>query len=186
MNLADVFIFLFVILGFVIVFIAYWLMAAGLFPKHVERSAERFGKSPIKAALLGGIIGVPLVSVGLAIVGKPHPVLKLIGLVIAVVPMLIALFGSAGLALRIGQGLPGARDTDEPWRRVLRGGIVLALAFVLPVVGWFALMPFTFIAGFGMFLLGLLQRKPAAVPALVPPPVPAPAPVYSDISSLQS
>lgn len=178
MNLADVFITLFLILGFVIVFIAYWLMAAGLFPKYVERSAERFGKSPIKAALLGGIIGVPLVILGLTMTGKPHPALKMLGIAIAILPMLIALFGSAGLALRIGQGLPSARDESEPWRRMLRGSVVLALSFVLPVIGWFALMPFAFVGGFGVFLLGLLQRKPAVVPALVPPPVPMPAPAY--------
>src|SRR4051794_29696590 len=124
MNLADVFIVLFVILGFVIVFIAYWLMAAGLFPKYVERSAERFGKSPVKATLLGGIIGVPLVAFGLGMSKAPHPALKILGLSIAILPMLIALFGSAGLALRIGQGLPSARDASEPWRRVLRGSVV--------------------------------------------------------------
>ena len=44
MNLADVFTFLFVILGFVIVFVSYWLMAAGLFPEFVERSAAHFGR----------------------------------------------------------------------------------------------------------------------------------------------
>lgn len=186
MNLADVFIVLFVILGFVIVFIAYWLMAAGLFPKYVERSAERFGKSPIKATLLGSIIGVPLVVLGLAVSKAPNPVLKLIGISIALVPMLIALFGSAGLALRIGQGLPSGRDESEPWRRVLRGSIVLALSFVLPFIGWFAVMPFAFVAGFGVFLLGLLQRKPAVAPALVPPPVPMPAPVYPETASVES
>src|SRR3954453_14162566 len=123
MNLADVFIVLFVILGFVIVFVAYWLMAAGLFPRFVERSAERFGRTPIKAVLLGAIIGVPLVIFGLAISKSPNGAVKILGLTIAIVPMLIALFGSAGLALRIGQGLPSERDTREPWRRMLRGSI---------------------------------------------------------------
>jgi hypothetical protein len=186
MNLADVFIVLFVILGFAIVFVAYWLMAAGLFPRFVERSAERFGKSPIKAVLLGAVIGVPLVVVGLAVSKAPNGALKLLGLTIALVPMLIALFGSAGLALRIGQGLPSARDESEPWRRMLRGSVVLALSFVLPFIGWFALMPFAFVGGFGVFLLRLLERKPAVAPVLAPPPVPAPAPTYADAAPLES
>ena len=53
MNLADVFTFLFVILGFVIVFVSYWLMAAGLFPEFVERSAAQFGRMPVRLPLLG-------------------------------------------------------------------------------------------------------------------------------------
>jgi hypothetical protein len=186
MNLADVFIFLFVILGFVIVFVAYWLMAAGLFPKFVERSAERFGKTPIKAVLLGAIIGAPLVILGIKVSQSPNGLFKLLGLAIALLPLLIALFGSAGLALRIGQGLPSARDEGEPWRRMLRGSVVLALSFVLPFIGWFGLMPFAFLGGFGVFLLRLIERKPVVAPVLVAPPVPAPAPAYSEAAPLES
>ncbi|HEV7401337.1 MAG TPA: hypothetical protein VGO11_00355 [Chthoniobacteraceae bacterium] len=186
MNLADVFIFLFSILGFVIVFVAYWLMAAALFPKFVARSAERFGSVPVKATLLGGVIGVPMVILGLKFSATAPGGLKVLALAVAIVPMLIALFGSAGLALRIGQGLPSARDESEPWRRTLRGSIVLALSFVLPFIGWFALMPFAFLGGFGVFLMGLFAGKPAVAPALVPPPVPMPAPAYPSTAPLES
>src|SRR4051812_37159221 len=116
MNLADVFIFLFSILGFVIVFISYWLMAGALFPKFVERSAERFGTMPIRAALLGAVIAVPMVILGFTVSSKaPSGGLKLLGIIIALIPVLIGLFGSAGLALRIGQGLPSVRDQADPW-----------------------------------------------------------------------
>ena len=48
MNLADVFTFLFVILGFLIVYVGYWLMAFGLFPRLTQRCAERISTAPVK------------------------------------------------------------------------------------------------------------------------------------------
>src|SRR5215213_8409472 len=111
MNLADVFTFLFVILGFVIVFVSYWLMAAGLFPEFVERSAERLARGPVKMGLLGAVTLIPLVVLGFAISGKAgNGPVKLLALSLALLPLLAALFGSAGLALRIGSGLKSGRD----------------------------------------------------------------------------
>jgi hypothetical protein len=71
--------------------------------------------------------------------------------------------GSAGLCDRIGAGLPGDTDARQPWRRVLRGGIVLSFAFVLPVIGWFVLLPWTLVSGVGASL-GSLRRRRATAP----------------------
>ncbi len=161
MNLANVYTFLFVTLGFVIAFVAYWLMSAGLFPRFVEQSAERFGRMPFRATLLGAVVGLPLIIGGLKLSSTgSNGLVKLLALVVALIPLLLALFGSAGLALRIGRGLKSERDEREPWRSVLRGGLVLALSFVLPVIGWFGVLPFVFLGGFGMCLLALVQGRP--------------------------
>jgi hypothetical protein len=166
MNLADVFTFLFVILGFIIVYVAYWLMAAGLFPQLVERCAARIGSGPLKTAFVGAITLVPSVAIGIAISSKaPNAVGKIVGIGVALLAMLAALFGSAGLALKVGRGLKSARDAQEPWRVVMRGGIVLALTFVMPFLGTFVLMPFTFIIGAGAFVLSCLPTR-EATPAL--------------------
>jgi hypothetical protein len=176
MNLADVFTILLVILGFLIVYVSYWLMSAALFPKFAEHCAAQIGRAPIKTALLGAVTFAPLVAIGMGIGSKiPNPAAKLLGFSVALAALLAALFGSAGLALRIGQGLKSARDETEPWRRVLRGGIVLVLTFVLPFLGWFAVMPLTFVVGFGAFLICMFQKKlPASAPVVAtePPPVP--------------
>lgn len=169
MNLADVFTFLFVILGFVIVFVSYWLMAAGLFPAFVERSAGHFGRAPIRMALLGLITLGPLILIGGGLSkAAPNAGLKVVGIAVILLGLLAALFGSAGLALRIGEGLKAARDEADPWRRVLRGGIVLGLTFVLPLIGTFVVMPYAFLAGFGAFLCSLWGRSPAVVLAPLP------------------
>ena len=176
MNLADVFTFLFVILGFIIVYVAYWLMAAGLFPGMVERCAERMGQ-PVKTTLVGALTLVPAVTLGFAISSKaPAAPLKVFGIGIVLLAALAALFGAAGLALRIGRGLKSERDEREPWRVVMRGGIVLALTFVLPFLGTFVLMPFAFIAGAGAFVLTCFRgRQPVPVTEL-PPAIPSTMP----------
>jgi hypothetical protein len=172
MNLADVFTFLFVILGFIIVFVGYWLMASGLFPQLVERCADRYA-TPVKTTLAGAFTFIPAVTLGLLISNKaPGTAIKVIGLGLALLAALVALFGSAGLALRIGRGLKSERDTREPWRAVMRGGIVLGLTFVLPFLGTFVLMPFAFISGAGAFVLSCLRLRQAAPLPAMPEPIP--------------
>lgn len=148
MNLADVFTVTFVILGFLIVFNCYWLIAEALFPQLVGRATARYGERPIQTTLLGALIGVPIFVLGMATAGKGGP-LKLIGFISLTAPALAGLFGSAGLARRIGAGLMSPLDESQPWRRVLRGGIVLSIAFVLPFIGWFVVMPAVLASGVG-------------------------------------
>ncbi len=181
MNLADVFTFLFSILGFLIVFVGYWLMAFGLFPRQTERCSEQISRAPVKTTLLGAVMLIPLITIGFLISSKaPNAVGKILGVGLVLVALLVALFGASGLALRIGQGLKSTRDEQEPWRRVLRGGIVLGLTFVMPFLGTFVLMPFAFIAGFGAIVLARPRRQsapqPAAIPATTVPATPPPFP----------
>jgi hypothetical protein len=177
MNLADVFTFLFVILGFLIVYVGYWLMAFGLFPQQTQRCADQISRAPVKTPVVGAALLVPLVSLGFFISSKaPNAVGKILGIGLVLVVLLVALFGAAGLALRIGEGLKSTRDEHEPWRRVLRGGIVLGLTFVMPFLGTFVLMPFAFLAGFGAMVLGRPRRERVIQTEAIPAaPVTAPS-----------
>jgi hypothetical protein len=67
---------------------------------------------------------------------------------LVMVTVLLALAGTAGLALRIGRGMAAATDGDENWRRVRRGGIVLAITY-----GTIVLLPLTLLAGLGAIVL---------------------------------
>jgi hypothetical protein len=169
MNLADVFTFLFVILGFLIVYVGYWLLAYALFPAQTQRCARQLDRAPVKTTLVGLVTLGPLIALGFLISSKaPNVVGKFVGLGLVFIVLLVALFGSAGLALRVGEGLKAVRDEAEPWRRVLRGGIVLGLTFVLPFIGWVVVMPLTFLAGFGAVILSRPSRSAAPLPATAP------------------
>jgi hypothetical protein len=181
-TMADVLKIVFIIGGFFIAFVGYWLLGAGLLPAVTERCAEQYLQRPVRITLLGLVTFGPLIALGSAIASAPNPVLKIVGVALLLGLLLIALFGSAGLALRIGIGLRSANDEREPWRRVWRGGLVLSLSFILPLIGTFLLMPWAFVSGFGAFILSMRTPRSAAAilpgsntvgVAAPPPPIPA-------------
>lgn len=155
MNLADVFTVLSLILGLMAVFTAFWLLTAGLFPRWTERWAARIGESPVKCIVVGLVVFIPLLVMGFNLSKLlPGPLGKLLGVIVVLSTVLLALAGASGLALRIGQGLRSENDEREPWRRVFRGGVVLALTLATIVM-----LPLVLGAGFGALLLGRSGRN---------------------------
>ncbi|MGH7710819.1 MAG: hypothetical protein ACREOG_06020, partial [Gemmatimonadaceae bacterium] len=128
MIMADVFKIVFLIVGALVVIVSYWLAATALFPTAVGRARELYERHSIRITLLGSLSGIPLFLLGVALtVSGPTPLVKILGGTVASLLLLLALFGSAGLCQRIGNGLPAPLDEFQPWRRVYRGGTVLAL-----------------------------------------------------------
>ena len=158
MIMADVLKILLIIVGILTIYVSYWLLAEALFPVLVERASRHYGR-PVKITLVGLVAAVAPIVIGLTLAKVPNPLFKVLGLTLVVVPAMLGLAGSAGLTLRIGAGLPSPRDEREPWRRVLRGGILLAFSFLLPVVGWFVLPIWALVSGFGAFILCLKERQ---------------------------
>lgn len=169
MIMADVFKILFIILGTLITTVAYWLLFEALFRRVVERAAVVYETSPYKVAILGTVVGVPLFVAGLGLLNSAAG-LKLFGAILVSGLLLMGLLGSAGLARLVGTRLASAADDAYPWRRVLRGGAVLSITFVLPVVGWFFVLPLTLASGVGAVILSRWGHR---APQLAPPAVPA-------------
>lgn len=159
MIMADVLLWTFVILGLFVITVAYWVAAVGLAPGLVERSCERFGSSPWKSFLIGTAIGVPGIGIGLAIANGGPPTIKVFGILVVLLVFLLGLYGSAGLCLKIGKGLVNPLDEAQPWLRVKRGGIVLGLTIIFPVLGWFFVFPVSILSGIGAAFLGWRDGK---------------------------
>lgn len=161
MNLADVFTVVLVVLALLTVFVGWWLAMVGLFPHMVAGCAEKLGLAPGKCLAVGLAVAVPVI-VGVAVLGKisTNPVVKLLNVALVIGLVLCALAGTAGLALRIGRGLSAATDGDEPWRRVRRGGIVLAITY-----GTIVLLPVTLLAGLGALVLARSGATKSGEPA---------------------
>lgn len=158
MNLADVFTVVLVILALLAVFVATWLLTAGLSPRLAERCAERLGGSPWACAAAGLGVLVPVIAAAI-LIGRasPNAAGRLLVALALLGTLLAALAGSTGLALRIGRGLPSAGDADAPWHAVRRGGVVLALTFLTIVM-----IPLTLVPGLGALVLA--RGRPADQP----------------------
>ena len=168
MIMADVFKILFIILGILITTVSYWLLFEALFKRVVERASVAYEAHPYRVTLLGALVGVPVFGVSLALLNSAAG-LKLAGVILMSALFLVGLLGSAGLARLVGARLASATDTAYPWRRVLRGGIVLSITFVFPIVGWFVMLPLTLASGVGAVLLSRMsQRSAEASPVSTP------------------
>jgi hypothetical protein len=177
MIMADVWKIVFLILGTQAVMVSYWLLAAALFPEALRRSRAAYDRRSGRLTFVGLAMAVPALLLGAGLLqGGPHPLLKLVGAMLVSAPVALGLAGSAGLCDRIGAGLPGDADARLPWRRVLRGGIVLSFAFVLPVLGWFVLLPWTLVSGVGASLGSLRRRNAPAGRDMPAPAEPEPIP----------
>ena len=172
--MADVLKIVFLILGSLIVFISYWLAAEALFPAIDERARDHYQRG-VKVTLIGLAGMLPLLGLGAVVSLAAHPAIKALSVVLYAVPVLLGLLGSAGLSQRIGRGLPSLTDEQQPWRRTLRGSIVLSFTFLLPFIGWFIIIPWTLVSGFGAAFLSLSSKQKLA-PAQLPVPAPAPLP----------
>ncbi|MEP7345214.1 MAG: hypothetical protein ABI877_08100 [Gemmatimonadaceae bacterium] len=152
MIMADVWKIVFLVLGTQVVMVSYWLLAAALFPDTLVRTREAYDARATRLTLTGLLVTFPLLLAGVVLLQGAHPLVKLLGAVVLSMPVVLGLMGSAGLCDRVGAGLPADRDAQQPWRRVLRGGAVLSFAFVLPIIGWFLLLPWTLVSGVGASL----------------------------------
>lgn len=161
MITADILMWFLLIVGLLIVFNSYWLASVALFPGMVDRACAAYAR-PIKSLLVGLAAAVPIVIVGVAVASSKNPVAKILGIAITVVPVLVGLLGSTGLSQRIGAGMASPVDQIQPWRRVLRGGIVLSLVFLLPILGWLGVLPLTLLSGFGAAILALKKTSRTA------------------------
>lgn len=170
MIMADILMWFLLTIGILLVFISYWLATQALWSQQVIEYADRFQKHPITTLLIGVAVTAPVVISGIILLSVPFPMVQLIGLATLLFAILAGLVGSTGLCACIGTGLHSPADQLQPWRPILRGGIVLSLTFLFPVLGWFFIFPLVLTAGIGVGVrvaLGRLFR--ASVPATSSP-----------------
>ena len=154
-----------------LILLGHWLVAAGMFPKAVPAFAEVYERRPVRATLLGLFTYGPLLLLLLNAGNIGNGAVKLLALVAGFGALLLGFIGSAGLALRIGRNL--SADTNL-WQQVLRGGVMLALVFITPVLGSLFLLHIGLASGFGAVLLSRPWKAKVAAPArLAETPEPA-------------
>ena len=88
MTIANVLQVLFLILGAMLVFQAYWLAGTALFPRLVGSAKDRY-KRPFRTTLIGLLVVVPAIWLGFMLLGQAsQPVFKGIGFVVGSLPLI--------------------------------------------------------------------------------------------------
>ena len=149
MVIADVMTWVAVIAGVLAAFPGFWLTLRGLFPQFHEACAQRATRNLVVPFFVGVpfVVAVVIAVSALGKLGGPGGValVLLISLTLSV-----AHTGVAGLVTTLGRRMPSPTDTERPWKATLRGAIALELAYLMPIVGWFLLLPLTTIIGIGI------------------------------------
>jgi len=164
MLMADTMAIFFVILGLLLAFSGLWVLCRGLWPRAVAKAAAVCVKGLIKPFLAG----LPLTAVmifAVAVLGNFGPAGKIAAVATVCLYLMIANCGVAGLVTVVGERLAGPSgniDSQQPWRATLRGGVALGLASLLPILGWFVILPAAVIIGCGANLLSLLRALTAS------------------------
>jgi len=170
MLMADTMAIFFVILGLLLAFPGLWLLCRGLWPRTVTEAASICGKGLIKPFVVGAPVTVVMIFAA-AVLSNLGPAGKIVAAATVCLYLMIANCGVAGLVAAVGERLAsppgkplGNMDSQQSWRATLRGGAALGLASLLPILGWFVILPVSMMVGCGASLLSLLRAfAPAAV-----------------------
>ncbi len=158
MLMADTMAWVFGILGLMLALPGLWLLCRGLWPRTVELATLDCQKG----LLFPLLVGIPIAGLTVATVSvvskSPEPWNGILSILTISLAILFASNGIAGLATVVGQRLPSPADADRPWNATIRGGIVLELAFLVPFLGWFVLLPLSILIGAGATLRSIIHR----------------------------
>ena len=169
MLFSTVSIYLSIALAFVIGLPALWMLQRGLWPESFEKKLA-ISQTSLFKTLLVGIIPVAVISLIIAVMAQrlgPIP-----GLLLSATILAWGFAGATGIASLIGTRL---WPTGEPWRQSRNGGLVLVCCALLPMVGWFLLLPLIAVLGMGVNVRAwFVKPKPVET---TPPPLMVQSPV---------
>lgn len=155
------------LVGFLLLsLIASVLLAGALFGAATARAAELTARRPLRSIAVGLPVTVTATLLALGAL-QGGGAAKAVGAVVASATVASMLTGLAAVGLVVGSRMWARTDELQPYRRLLRGSVVVVVASVFPFFGWFVVFPLALSAGVGGLLRSLVARRPAlgAVPA---------------------
>ncbi|MGB2855511.1 MAG: hypothetical protein WBC61_02535, partial [Dehalococcoidia bacterium] len=116
---------------------------------------------------LGGVATVILLPPIVILLDLPFTLAWPVGCSLFSIVVALTFLGRAGLAAKRGVQLaPHASNSISPTAAFVRGTVALELAVGFPIIGWFIVIPLTFIASLGAAVFALLRWAPrVAAPA---------------------
>lgn len=144
-----------------------------VFSRRAQVAANALTDAPGKQVGIGALVALVAGILSVTLMGRGGPVAAL-GFLILAAALAVAVVGSAGLALLIGARL---RDQDarySPLSSTTRGAALAVAAGLIPVIGWFFLMPAALFASLGAGFTALRTKKQVATQS-EPQPVPVAA-----------
>lgn len=163
MLMADTLAIFFVVLGLLLAFPGLWLLCRGLWPEAVAGATETCRRG-IWKSFLAGLPATLMMIVLVAVLSKLGALGGTAAIAVICLYMIHAHAGVAGLAACVGERLAPETDAAPAWRTLLRGALALELSYLLPILGWFVILPASIIIGSGAATISLVKRWRASSP----------------------
>jgi hypothetical protein len=134
------------------------LVIAALWPSLTLRTQDVLEGTPGKAFLIGLLNYVFLGAIALVLMNLGT--VAIAGLLLACVLLAGTFLGLPAVAALVGARLHRMRERESTqWSEIVAGGVALDLAMLVPVVGWFVLLPALCLWSFGATALALVDRR---------------------------
>jgi hypothetical protein len=150
MLMADTMAIFFVFLGMLLAFPGLWLSCRGLWPSSVNAMSLRCERRIWPSFLVGILTTTVMVFISILMLKLPGPIGKIATIGFVSLFVLHASLGVSGIATTIGKRLRSPSESSGSWRSTLLGGVALELAYLLPILGWFVILPSSLIIGSGL------------------------------------
>ena len=159
MLMADVFSVTLIILGFSLAQQGLWLLSRALWPGRFAAATLRCRRNPVASFLVGlPVTGAWMFAVTVA--GKAFGAAgQVAAFALFILFWVYANVGTAGFVTHVGQRLSSPADASRPWAATVRGGVATELAWLVPFVGWFGVMPVSIVLGAGATTLSWFRAK---------------------------
>lgn len=126
-----------------------------IFPDAIARASRHAGDKPVRMGLLGGF-SFFLFLFFIVVFGKLPGIGHLLALLTLLTGLSIAMIGGAGVIRRLSEKLPQGQHS-QGFIGLFQSAAILELTFLIPLVGWFVILPVTFAVMLGTGLRTLLH-----------------------------
>lgn len=143
---------------------AYFLVFVAFFSNRITKTQRVINQTPGRSFGVGLVnflfFGVILTILLTLLDGNRVPGLLRVILYVPTFTLFALLatvlsFGLTGMVNVLGERI---FPDQSAWRKTLCGTVILTFACALPFVGWFLLLPYTGLTGFGAVIMSLFQR----------------------------
>ena len=144
---------------FVIIPFIALVTATHLFSRPTVQAAIALGKSPLRSFGLGLVVLAGLALFALPSLYSTNVATQVWGVFLWLGAAVSLLLGMGGIARRVGRRLLRQREEETSFSALAKSSVLLTLALLFPVIGWFVAAPLLMTAALGAGLATLWPKR---------------------------
>ncbi len=159
MTIADVLAILIALVIIGLAIPALFLMLTIFFSSSVVRARHQLNDHPKRTLLRGFLTFIGLFLITTIFASAPLPLLKFFSFLVVLMGLSLTMIGGAGLASQLATRYRAIDGSHKSLTDLFFSSLIIEFATLIPLVGWFVILPITFLFMLGAGCASILQRK---------------------------